>query len=235
MFSGDWTISGLPSMQKAEIRLRTARRFLRVMESAVTEQTQVPWDAVDSMIDPPRNEPSAAPDEQAIRYWEEARAELPLLAWATTLAYCFSTLEAFLHEAAEDAARMRGATVRLPRGGPLVEAWLAELQRLGVSVRRDARTMDDLGALRRVRNALVHGTALTKAQVPPDLRGCFEESPAFWATPGSLVPMSELVRRALAIVEAVVAAVDYAVAVSAQQQVERWDPLHRAWATRSPE
>jgi len=230
IFEGSWTISGLPSTLTVEVRLRTARRFLREMETMVAKQTQFPGDVAGLAYDP--FAPSAA---EEIRRWEEATAELPLLAWATTLGYCFSTLEAFLQEAAQDAANLRQRSVQRPRRQPVIEAWLEELERLGFVVRDDARTMNDLRALRRIRNALLHGVALTKATVPPDLRKCFEASSAVWAAPGSLIPTSELVRRALATVESVVAAVDYALAIADQHHFERWEYLYRAWATRAPE
>ena len=239
VFEGVWTISGLPSMQAVEVRLRTARRFVREMEAMVAQQTQIPWERPES--GPPhtaarqRVEPLVAPGDQEVRRWEEARAELPLLAWATTLGYCFSTLEAFLREAAQDAARMTGRSAAPPRRPPLVEAWIDELERLGSPVRLDARAWDDLRALRRVRNALTHGLALTKQQVPPDLRAYFEASSGMWASPDSFVPTSDLVRRALATVESFVAAVDYALTASGQRQVERWDPMERAWARRPPD
>jgi hypothetical protein len=224
VFEGAWTISGLPSMQAIEVRLRTARRFVREMEAMVARQTQVPWEALESQ-----------PGEQQVRRWEEARAELPLLAWATTLGYCFSALEAFLHEAAEDAARMTGRSAEAQRRAPLVEAWIKELGRLGSPVRLDDRAWDELRALRLIRNALTHDLALTKQQVPPDLRACFEASSAMWASPDSFVPTSALIRRALVTVESFVAAVDYALTASAQRQVERWDPMERAWARRPPD
>jgi hypothetical protein len=203
---GRWTGSGLPCFEIVEVRLRATTRFINLIDKLVAHETQAPGETYEEARR--RENPylrSPPLDVDALFRWSEAEAEFPLLAWSTSLAHCFSILESFLARAAAEAAALSEHAMQRPQRGGKIEAWLAELARHGAPLRMADDTLAELQALRRVRNALVHGLQLNPERIPPRVLDDLYRTEL-----GEVVPTATIVRRALRAVDTMVGHVDVA-------------------------
>lgn len=191
---GEWTASGVPTFAAVETRIGAARRFVRLIE-----------DTIERDLDRQRREMERGASHRALRRFEEIRSEFPLLAWATTLGYCFSALEGFLKGCAQDAADVIDAQAPTAVPGPQIESWLTVLRSMGVRVRLPPDVEADLKELRRLRNHLTHGLRLDEAALGNRVRSFLGRDPE-----GAPVPTATLVRFAIETVESVILAVDRA-------------------------
>jgi hypothetical protein len=190
-------------------RLRAVRLFLATMERVVRTE------AGDNPITPKqvysetrrqthphfRAEPV---DLAALMRQEMASTEFPLIAWAPSLAYCFSTLERFLADIAALAAKHSGATAPTSVSNPKIESWLATIRSFGVSIVIPPQTLNELRTLRPIRNTLTHRLTLSLTDIPAALH------PEFDVRSNDVVPTASLVRRALRAVDDVVNATETA-------------------------
>lgn len=220
--AGRWTSSGLPCFQVAEVRLRSARRYLRLLEKVVDEETREPTES-QYEFERRRRYPylrSEPIDMDALSRWSEATDEFPLLAWSTALAHAFSVLESLLDSAVAQAVAYRRFS-EAPRGRAQakIESRLEQLEACGAPVRLPEVLVREVKDLRAVRNALTHHLWLDPARVPSTVRQDLGTTSG-----GDLVPTAALVRRALLAVDQVIAAVDVALMLLAERLDEVSQP-----------
>jgi hypothetical protein len=207
----------MPVISDASARIRAMRRFLVLAREMLDEQTRDPlldgYEAKRRARHPHLRSPD--PDFEALDRWTEAVSEFPLLLWATALGYAFSIIETFLGVAAAQAAAVADREPGQPRG-PKIEGWLAEIRGHGAPVRIQPATMEELRALRQVRNSLTHRLTIDETEVQPRVAGDLVRDPV-----GNLVPTPRLAARALDAAEVVIAAVAYALEAQVERAAQR--------------
>jgi hypothetical protein len=216
-----------PLFGETRSRLQAVRWFLTLMETVVDDATAPEARSrYQSMREQRHPYVRRVPiDFDVLGRRETAAREFPLIAWAPSLAYCFSVLERFLADATALAADRLRKTPPEHVPSPKIEGWLAALASFGVTIPVPPETISELKALRPVRNALTHRLSLDANQLPAGLHRDLD-----MANVERILPTPLLVRRALRAVDDVICATETVFGIDTYDRYSRI--LHNAPSLR---